>query len=398
MTVAFVRVGTSASVAAGTTLACPYPATVDPDDLLFLASGVKPSSRAYTALPGSWAAWVTKTGGAGAAAVDTGPTRAAFSWLTAVGNEDGLTETVTVSGTPSPLIVLMLEFSKTGAGAWDVTSSTGDDAATGTGAGSYSAVMAADPGFTSGDMVAVVISSPTDAGTFTNQSLSIPGCTVGSLTERVNATTAAGNDGSLRVYTANITAGTSTGAATFTADSDDANAGAGPAIIVRLREPAGTSATGTDTASGADSATMSAALPAADSSSAADTAALAVQISAGDTATVTDAASVGNPVGGADAGTGADSAAIAAALAASDGGSVADTASVSVAITVNQPAAAADAAALTASVAAVDTAAAAAAAAVTTGGAVTYGTSGWTPRQVPSASGTPRQTPSAQGG
>jgi hypothetical protein len=103
---------------------------------------------------------------------------------------------------------------------------------------SVSATAESDPGFTTGDMVVVAVTMKDDALTHTSQALSVPGCTLGTITWLTRYTTTAGTDIAQQVGYATVTAGTSTGAATYTATSNTVGSAAVSGTIVRLREAA----------------------------------------------------------------------------------------------------------------------------------------------------------------
>lgn len=71
----------------------------------------------------------------------------------------------------------------------------------------------------SGDIVVISATICDDAPTHTSQSLSIPGCTVGTVTWLSKISTTSGSDGGMYIGYASITAGTATGIATYTATS-----------------------------------------------------------------------------------------------------------------------------------------------------------------------------------
>jgi hypothetical protein len=207
---------------------------------LFVALvGVKPTSRQTTEPSIFTGTGGTAIGGTGTSTVDTGSTRMYF-WHHTVDGTEPASDTLTWSvGSVSPVIMTLHEFSRTNPGAWSVAHAFGDDSAQSTGSGAIDITGNSDPGFAAGDLALVSISSPTDAGMFTNMVLSIPGCTVGALTPRADYGTTTGNDGGLQVWTAPINSGVSTGNPHLQGDVDDVNASAGPAVFVRLREPAG---------------------------------------------------------------------------------------------------------------------------------------------------------------
>jgi hypothetical protein len=199
--------------------------------------GVKPISRQTTEPSIFTGTGGTAIGGTGATSVDTGQTRLYVWHHTVDGLEPSSNSLTWTVGTATPAIMTLHEFSRTNPGAWSVAHAFGDDSVQSTGSGAIDITGNSDPGFMVGDVAVVAFHTPTDAGTFSNAVLTIPGCTVGSLTLRGDYGTPAGNDGGLQVWTAPITAGTSSGNPHLLCDVDNANASAGPAVFVRLREP-----------------------------------------------------------------------------------------------------------------------------------------------------------------
>lgn len=181
-----------------------------------------------TNLSSPWTAWVTEAGGAGSHAVDTGPTRMCVCTKVLTGSE-GASESISLSGGPSPGITNMLRYS--GVDSSGIATAGGSDSSTGA---ALSVAFGTDPGFQTGDVAVWLFSATTDDPNLTNYGLTIPGCTVGAGTLRLQASTVTGLDGCIWAGEFPITAGTSSGAATFTATSST-NLGAGPMILVRLR-------------------------------------------------------------------------------------------------------------------------------------------------------------------
>jgi hypothetical protein len=247
------------------------------DDLLAFFVSAKASSRTTTA-PGTFTDHGTTTGGTGSAGADTGSVRLYF-WSRTVDGSEPASDSLTWSATPSPTIQSCVQFRKTNAGAWSIGYAFADDSSQSTGTDAIDATAATDPGFAVGDMVAVVFASPTDQGTYSNPDIIIPSVTLGSVSNPVTLATTTGNDGTLKVWTALVTAGTSSGNPQFQCDVTDANASAGPVLFVRLREPAGGAtyaAAGTSAAVAAESLAVTAILVASGTTAAVAAAALTV--------------------------------------------------------------------------------------------------------------------------
>jgi hypothetical protein len=235
VTISYQNLTTLASNATPSTVT--HPTGITADDWLVLLTNSKPTSRVPTA-PADWTNVGNIFGGAGAAGVDTGILRLTYWSQLADGAESG-TFDITWSSAPSPGIIAEVVFRKTVAGAWSTASAFGDDATQSTGVDAINVTAASDPGFASGDLVVIAYGLTTDAGTLTNPDLTVPGCTTGTLTERSLFRSTVSNDGGIWIFTAPVTGGTSTGAPVFTADTDNLNSSAGPALFLRLREPAG---------------------------------------------------------------------------------------------------------------------------------------------------------------
>lgn len=93
--------------------------------------------------------------------------------------------------------------------------------------------------FAAGDMVAICVALSDDAITNTSQSLSIPGCTVGTITWLSLATTT-GNDANVYWGTCSITAGSSTASTVTYSASSGIGVSSAAAVLVRIREAAAT--------------------------------------------------------------------------------------------------------------------------------------------------------------
>lgn len=139
----------------------------------------------------------------------------------------------------SPSMIATIAFQKTNPGLWTVEATDAIDVtATGT---TFVLTGATQLNFTSGDVVMLVTCHNDNVTNESEPSITIPGCTVGTITERLSTnSTATGNDGSLWCYTAEITSGTATGvpSASITTASGESN---GVAVFVRINEPLRTS-------------------------------------------------------------------------------------------------------------------------------------------------------------
>ncbi len=209
-------------------------------NLLAVIIGSKPTTRTTSPPAGLFDSGDhgTATGGTGSAGSDTGDMRMYF-WTREADGTEPATSSLAWTGNPSPAIQSMLEFSKTNSGAWSIASAFGADNTQSTGTAAINIAAGSDPGYQAGDVIVIAYVSPTDAGTYTNPAITIPGCTVSNLAGLVDYSTATGNDGHLFIWSASVMAGTSTAAPQFQCDVDTLNASAGVALFARLREPNG---------------------------------------------------------------------------------------------------------------------------------------------------------------
>ena len=238
MAITFLAAGTTSGSAdtnspfAATSYA--LPAGAGAGDLLIVGIGNKPVA-ATPGTPAEFTQQATVTNGVVANVADGGSVRAGCFTRTMVAGDGA--PSFTWGSQYSPQVGAMIGLEKTNPGAWTVTSTTAFDNTTGS--TSFSASAPANLNWATGDWAVVVIMVPTDAGAHTSPALTIAGCTVANLTARVNASTTQGLDGRVYIYTADITAGTSTGAPNFTATGTSGATGSaqGSAVFLRVVEP-----------------------------------------------------------------------------------------------------------------------------------------------------------------
>lgn len=241
MTITFVDAVTEAYNASPSTLTFNTAAT---GDMLLAFVGVKPPSRnattptEFTTGGGGTDHGVSASAGIGAAAGgDTGDVKLYFWSRIADGSEPASTS-VTWSAGPNPTHHSMCQFHKTRAGSWELAFAFATDNAQSTGTNAIDVTAATDPGFAVGDLVVVGMFVPSDAGTYSAPDIIVPGCTLTTPSADVSFGSTIGNDGRTMVWTARVTAGTSSGNPQFQCDVDSINPSTGAAAIVRLREPA----------------------------------------------------------------------------------------------------------------------------------------------------------------
>lgn len=201
-------------------------------DLLLAFYGGKPfntvPSDPSTYTPLSGIANGTTANGAGSGSVY------AKAWYKQALSTAEANPTSTMAAQYSPAMAAMIGLTKDG-DTWTVQSTTGIDAASaGT---SYSVTGAATLPYTTGDWIIASAVHNDDSSSNSSPAITIPGCTVGTVTQRLTGTltTATGNDGRMYVYTAPITAGTATGAPTLTATTGNADSD-GTTVFILARE------------------------------------------------------------------------------------------------------------------------------------------------------------------
>lgn len=209
-----------------------YPGTgVEAGDLVLLVV----VNKEDTATPNTPAGFTpvpdgTGTGGTGTAGADTGLVRVSSFYREASGGEDGTSVTLAFTGTVNGAQAVLLGFTRDVAATWAVAGGgTGSDP---TGASPLEAVVSVAVDVASGDYVVPLCGITTDSVAVGACTLTVPGCTVGTLTERVDNPNTLGFDTRMGVDTGAVTAGTSSGAATVSI----ASTSTGVLGLVRLRE------------------------------------------------------------------------------------------------------------------------------------------------------------------
>lgn len=230
MAITFVGAGVASAAAFS---ANPFnPTGLAAGDRLLLIAGGKPYSSVPTIADTGWGLLSTATSGTVVNGVATGSTiSAVFSREATPSMSGAATQVDMASG--SPTMAQTLAFRSATANLPAVAVGLSDTDETGT---SISATAASDPGFTTGDMVVIGITLKNSTITHSSQTVTIPGCTLGTITWLTQFTTISGNDGSHFTGYASITAGTSSGVATYTATSNTSGESAISGVIVRLRE------------------------------------------------------------------------------------------------------------------------------------------------------------------
>jgi hypothetical protein len=228
----------------GTSVSPTHPAGIGAGDVLVLVIGQKPNAAngGTVTTPAGWTLREEKlaAGGYGTSlTADVGNTNLRFYTKNTVsGSESGtLAVTVATSGICWATIILV----PADGGSISYGATDGEDPS----AGNVSLAGAADPGFAAGDMALWALCIPTDVSTptqFSAHAITAAGVTFGAATELGEADTATNNDMGGMIAWASVSAGTSSGAPTFTATAGGTTTNVrGPGVVLRIREAAAVS-------------------------------------------------------------------------------------------------------------------------------------------------------------
>lgn len=228
MTISYVGAGVFGS---GTTSAVSAYPSGGASDLILALIGNKP----YTSTPtnADHTQVNTVTSGSVANTNGGGSVRATAFTRNVTTTAAGTTDSFAVTS-GSPTTAQGLRFATT-LGSWLVDAvGLSDTDETGT---TVSATGTASSGqIASGDWVVVHAVIKDEAPNHTSQTLTVAGCTVGTITWLSKGTTTSGNDGGVYVGYAQITAGSSTGTCTYAATSSVSGAASTAVNLVRIRE------------------------------------------------------------------------------------------------------------------------------------------------------------------
>ena len=191
--------------------------------------------KLFSTIPGDPTDFIpldTIANGTTAGAGGTGSVRASAWYKIYDGSETNPQSTMPAQYTPA--MTAMISLTKTEEN-WTVQATDAIDAASG-GTG-YSATAATTLPFFVGDWVIASYVHNDDSSNTTGFNITIPGCTLGTITQRLTGTltTATGNDGRMYVVTAPITAGAATGPAVISGTTG-ANDSDGASIVILARE------------------------------------------------------------------------------------------------------------------------------------------------------------------
>lgn len=229
MTISFGAVGSGTG--AGTNSCAPfYPSGITAGQLLLLQVVNKYPNNPPTT-PSGWNFIGRWSGGAGSQGVDSGPVYTSAYWKIADGTESGQLTVDVPSGNAA--MGKISRWTQNGRG-WlhPVAVGGADDAATST---TYAVTGDAGLNLTTGDVIVVLAGINTDGATFTSQSISASGITIGAATEHWDAGTSQGDDLFLNGSSAAVTAGSGISTPSFSM-TGSAGTPTGAAAIVRLRE------------------------------------------------------------------------------------------------------------------------------------------------------------------
>lgn len=240
---AILWVSNGAANSGGTNTVTPsYPSPVAAGDLLIEACVTKYSNRTINT-PSLWTARGNQTGGAGTDGTsDEGNLRLGVFTTEALGTESGTLSRTLTGGTANMTASRISRFTR-GGSAWDI----GTAAVAALNAGGTTAVSFAfgtDPGFQAGDVAVVIAAYNSDTYSYGSHALSAAGCTFvahSASAEPYDSGFTDGSDARFVMACFDVSAGTSSGNATYTctATGSATNSPAGAAVLLRLRETGG---------------------------------------------------------------------------------------------------------------------------------------------------------------
>jgi hypothetical protein len=211
-------------------------------NMLVAIVGQKPDTASAGTAPSGWTLLGAVAGGVGTTGTDTGPVRISIYYKEATSSSEPA-PTFALTGQNVSWVVVQV-WTKAAGNFWDIAGVGAADTTTGT---AFSAATASNPGLTVGDGLAMAICSPTDAQTWSAESVSATGMTTVSMTEIAEISSTASNDIGGVHARGSVVTGTSTAAPTLSATAAGTTTNsAGVAYLVRLREVAPTAKAGTE--------------------------------------------------------------------------------------------------------------------------------------------------------
>lgn len=201
-------------------------------DLLFALWGGKPYSTSPSSpTNATYTTLARRESGTTAEGDSTGSVAAQIFYKTSAGASEPNSPISDYSAPYNPAVRAVAGFYKSVAGSWTVESCVGS-----TESDPISVTGSSQLNFATGDVIAVLVTLNNNSD-LSSPSLSVSGCTLANLTQRLPSTTAAsGDDGGMCLYTADVTAGSATAAPSFSATSSPSNTAAS-IIFVRIAEP-----------------------------------------------------------------------------------------------------------------------------------------------------------------
>lgn len=238
MALSYVGSATSTYGITSVTPSNPSGYTATNGDLALILVVSKRSATATPNTPSGWWRWDTEEVGTGTPGAGTGPLRLTIFYQTIQGNFSWPAITQT-SHTGAVISAEPLVYRAT-TGTYSMKSDQVSDTSSGT---AFGGTIGSNPGFTTGDHVAILSGLTSSTPSFTAFSISATGATFSALTERVDGFTSNGDDLGIGLHTGSVTAGTATAAAVtnFTLSSGTT----GGQIVLRVREDTSTVAVDT---------------------------------------------------------------------------------------------------------------------------------------------------------
>lgn len=143
---------------------------------------------------------------------------------------------VTLSGGPAPSVVASVSIAKSPVGTWDLEYTDADDSSTsGT---SVSVTGGATLDIVAEDWLLWIVIGPDDVP-FSAESITVPGCTLGAITQLIGTTTTTtSGDAFVRVYKVEVVSGTASGAPSASATTTN-NVSSATSAFLRLRDVGG---------------------------------------------------------------------------------------------------------------------------------------------------------------
>ncbi len=208
-----------------------YPATVNAGELaiLMICSAYDPN---FPSTPSGWLFVGRHSAGAGSAGVDSGTRTINIYTRLCDGTEDGTNVSITATGC-NLLCARIITITKASTATFLSESfGTGGDATDGTG---YSITTSESVSLWTGDLLVAVSAVRPDTPTWSAQAYgAVSGIVFGTVSERGDIATTAGDDVKLVITTTPITSGSAVSTLTYTMTSS-ANA-SGATLILRIRE------------------------------------------------------------------------------------------------------------------------------------------------------------------